>query len=162
MRRSLALATAVALLLAVSLAASARAGSDRPISGHFTVGVVPVEQRCGPDFLTIGFEGTGFATHLGRMSGHGSNCTEFSLATSSVEIWDGVSTFVAADGSTIATHYEGVQAAPDAGVAATVVTNTVVSGTGRFEGAEGSWTQTGVIDFTTGLFSGVFSGTIGY
>lgn len=161
MRRSLAIATAVALLMAVSLSASALAGSYRPISGHFTVGVVPVEQRCGSN-LTIGFEGTGIATHLGRMSGQGSNCTEVSLATSSVDIWDGIATFVAADGSTITTHYDGVQTAPDAGVAATVVTNTVVSGTGRFADAEGSWTQTGEIDFTTGLFSGSFSGWIVY
>ncbi len=162
MRRSLALATAVALLMSVSLSASASAGTDRPISGQFTVGVVPVEQRCGANALTIGFEGTGIASHLGRMSGHGSNCTEFSLTTSSVEIWDGVATFVAADGSTITVQYEGVQAAPNAGVAATVVSNTVLSGTGRFEGAEGSWTQTGEIDFTTGIFSGAFSGSISY
>jgi hypothetical protein len=162
MHRSLALATAVALLMAVSLSATALAGGDRPISGRFTVGIVPVEQRCGPNALTIGFEGTGIATHLGRMSGHGSNCTEFSFATSSVEIWDGVATFVAADGSTITVHYEGVQTAPDAGAAATIVTNTVVSGTGRFDDAEGSWTQSGEIDFTTGLFSGAFSGWIRY
>lgn len=162
MRRSLALATAVALLMTATLAASASAGTDRPISGQFTVGVVPVEQRCGANALTIGFEGAGIATHLGRMSGHGSNCTEFSLATSAVAIWDGVATYVAADGSTVTVHYAGVQEAPDAGVAATVVTNTVVSGTGRFEDAEGSWTQTGEIDFTTGLFSGAFSGSISY
>ena len=162
MRRSLALATAVALLMAGSLSASALAGTDRPISGHFTVGVVPVEQRCGPNALTIAFEGTGIASHLGRMSGHGSNCTEFSFATSSVQIWDGIATFVAADGSTITVHYEGVQATPDAGIATTAVTSTVVSGSGRFEDAEGSWTQTGELDFATGLFSGAFSGSIDY
>ena len=162
MRRSLALATAVALLSTISLSASASAGNDRPISGHFTVGVVPVEQRCGPNALTIGFEGTGIATHLGRMTGHGSNCTSFSLATESVGIWDGVATFVAADGSSLTVGYEGVQAAPVAGIAGTVTTNTIVSGTGRFEDAEGSWTQSGEIDFTTGLFSGSFSGSIEY
>ena len=162
MRRSLALATAVALLAAASFSASASAGTDRPISGHFTVGVVPVEQRCGPNALTIGFEGTGIATHLGRMTGHGSNCTSFNLATESVGIWDGSATFVAADGSSFTVNYEGVQAAPIAGVAAVVTTNTIVSGTGRFEDAEGSWTETGEIDFTTGLFFGSFSGSIDY
>jgi hypothetical protein len=162
MRRSLALATALALLAAASLSASGLAGTERPISGQFTVGVVPVEQRCGPNALTIGFEGAGIATHLGRMTGTGSNCTEFSLATESVGIWDGVATFIAADGSSFTVHYEGVQAAPVAGVAWTETINTVESGTGRFEGAEGSWTQSGQIDFTTGLFSGSFSGSISY
>ena len=162
MRRSLALATAVALLTAASLSTSALAGNDRPISGQFTVGVVPVEQRCGPNALTIGFEGTGIATHLGRMTGQGSNCTSFSLATGAVGIWDGVATFVAADGSSFTVRYEGVQAAPVAGVALAVTTNTIVSGTGRFEDVEGSWSQSGELDFTTGVFHGSFAGSIEY
>jgi hypothetical protein len=162
MRRSLALATALALLTAASLSTSALAGNDRPISGHFTVSVVPVEQRCGPNALTIGFEGAGIASHLGRMTGHGSNCTSFSLATEAVGIWEGVATFVAADGSSFTVRYEGVQTAPVAGVAATVITNEIISGTGRFENAEGSWAQSGEIDFTTGVFHGSFAGSIEY
>lgn len=162
MRRTLTLATAMGLLAAASLFAPASAAAERPISGHFTVGVVPVEQRCGANALTIGFEGTGIASHLGLMTGHGSNCTEFTLATESVEIWDGSATFIAADGSSFTTQYEGVQTTPTGGVAATIVTNVIVSGTGRFAAAEGSWTQTGEIDFTTGIFSGSFSGSISY
>jgi hypothetical protein len=126
------------------------------------VGVVPVEQRCGPNALTIGFEGTGIATHLGLMTGTGTNCTEFSLATGSVAIWDGILTLVAADGSSLTATYVGVQHAPAAGVATTTTTNTVVSGTGRFEGAEGSWTGSGELDFTSGIFHGQFSGWISY
>lgn len=160
MRRSLALAGSLIATLAVSSAALA--GHSRPMTGHFTVAVVPVEQRCGPNALTIGFEGAGVATHLGRMTGSGSNCTEFGLATESVAIWDGIATYVAADGSSITVSYEGVQETPANGAARTVTTNTVVSGTGRFAGAEGSWEGTGVIDFTTGLFDGVIAGRIGY
>jgi hypothetical protein len=121
-----------------------------------------VEQRCGPDALTIGFEGAGLATHLGRMTGTGSNCTEFSLATDAVAIWDGIATYTAADGSTITTVYEGVQQAPVVGVATSVTINTIVAGTGRFERAEGSFTASGPIDFTTGLVSHTFSGWISY
>lgn len=130
--------------------------------GRYTVAVVPVEQRCGPNALTIGFEGVGIATHLGRLEGNGSNCTTFDLATDAVPIWGGLATFVAADGSSVSTTYEGVQDTPVAGRAAVASTFTVVSGTGRFEGATGSWTSSGVIDFTTGQFGGSFSGWITY
>jgi hypothetical protein len=130
--------------------------------GGYTVGVVPVEQRCGPGALTIGFEGVGIATHLGRMEGTGSNCTTFELGTNAVPIWDGFATFVAADGSSISMTYEGAQDAPVDGRAIAASTFTVVSGTGRFAGATGSWTSVGVIDFTTGEFSGSYSGWISY
>ena len=162
MRRLLALATALGLLMALSLSTSAFAGDQRPMAGHFTVAVVPVEQRCGPNALTIGFEGTGNATHLGRMTGTGSNCTELSLGTGAVAIWGGTATFVAADGSSVTVTYEGAQEAPVAGAATAITENTVVSGTGRFAGADGSWTTTGTIDFTTGFFTGAFDGWIGF
>jgi hypothetical protein len=162
MRRTIALTTALGLLAALTLSAAALAGHNRPMTGHFTVAVVPVDQRCGPNALTIGFEGAGIATHLGRMTGSGTNCTEFGLATESVAIWDGIATYIAADGSSITVSYEGVQSAPSGAAASTVTTNTVVSGTGRFAGAEGSWEGTGTIDFTTGLFDGAISGWIGY
>ena len=160
--RSIIRALLIACIAALALAPSASAAEERPISGWFTVAVVPVDQRCGPNAITIGFEGAGVASHLGRMTGNGSNCTEPTLGAESVEIWDGTATFVAADGSTLTAAYSGVQAAPVGGAAETIVTNTVVGGTGRFAGASGSWTQTGTIDFVTGSFTGTFSGWIAY
>lgn len=151
-----------ALVLMSALAASVAASEQRPMHGHYTVAVVPVEQRCGPDALTIGFEGVGIATHLGRMEGTGSNCTSFALGTEAVPIWSGLATFMAADGSSITTTYEGAQDGPADGRATTTTTFTVVSGTGRFAGATGSWPSSGVIDFTTGAFRGSFSGWISY
>jgi hypothetical protein len=145
-----------------ALAGSVSAGELRPMKGHYTISVVPVEQRCGANALTIGFEGVGIATHLGRMSGTGSNCTSFSLTTEAVPIWDGRATFVAADGSSITMAYEGAQDAPVNGTATAANTFTIVSGTGRFEGASGSWTSSEVIDFTTGIDRGSFSGSISY
>jgi hypothetical protein len=150
------------MLLAAVLAAPIAAGEQRPMNGHYTISVVPVEQRCGPNALTIGFEGVGIATHLGRMEGSGSNCTSFNLTTEAVPIWDGLATFVAADGSSITMHYEGAQDAPVDGKAAAANTFTVISGTGRFEGATGSWTSSEVIDFTTGIDQGTFSGSVSY
>jgi hypothetical protein len=145
-----------------ALTASVTASEQRPMRGHYTIAVVPVEQRCGPNGLTIGFEGVGIATHLGRMEGTGSNCTSFNLATEAVPIWDGLATFVAADGSSITMTYEGEQDPPVDGRATAASTFIVIAGTGRFEGATGSWPSSGVIDFTTGRFRGSFSGWISY
>jgi hypothetical protein len=130
--------------------------------GRYTVVNVAVEQRCGPHALTLGFEGVGIATHLGRIEGTGSNCTTFDLASGAAPIWDGLATFVAADGSSISMTYEGAQDAPVDGSASVSSSFTVVSGTGRFEGATGSWTSSGVIDFVTGQLDGSFSGWITY
>jgi hypothetical protein len=151
-----------ALLLMSAPAASVAASEQRPMDGHYTIAVVPVEQRCGPNALTIGFEGMGIATHFGRMEGIGSNCTSFNLATEAVPIWNGHATFVAADGSSMTLTYEGSQDAPVDGKATASSTFTVISGTGRFEGATGSWPSSGVIDFTAGVFHGSFSGWISY
>ena len=151
-----------ALLLVAAMAPSVSAGEQRPIQGHYTISVVPVEQRCGPNALTIGFEGVGIATHLGRMEGTGSNCTNFSLTTEAVPIWDGLATFVAADGSSISMTYEGAQDAPVDGRATAANSFTVISGTGRFAGATGSWSSAEVIDFTTGIDRGSFSGWLNY
>jgi hypothetical protein len=154
--------TVLALVLVMATAASVSAGDQRPMKGGYTISVVPVEQRCGPNALTIGFEGVGIATHLGRITGTGSNCTSFNLTTEAVPIWDGLATFVAADGSSITMSYEGAQAAPVNGIATAANIFTVLSGTGRFEGATGSWTSAEVIDFTTGIDRGSFSGWISY
>jgi hypothetical protein len=150
------------MLLAAVLAAPIAAGEQRPMHGHYTIAVVPVEQRCGPNALTIAFEGVGIATHLGHMEGSGSNCTSFNLTTEAVPIWNGLATFVAADGSSITMSYEGAQDAPVDGRATAANIFTVISGTGRFEGAAGNWTSSEVIDFTTGIDLGSFSGWVSY
>lgn len=160
--RSITRALALAAIASLSITGLVAAGDQRPLAGSYTVGVVDVAQRCGPNALTIGFEGSGILSHLGRITGTGSNCTEFTLAGGAVAVWDGIATFVAADGSTITTSYEGVQAAPIGGVAVVESTMTVVAGTGRFADAAGVWAGTGSIDFTTGIFSGALSGWISY
>lgn len=160
--RSITRSLVLAAIAALSMTGLAAAGNQRPLEGSYAVSVVDVAQRCGPNALTIGFEGTGIVSHLGRITGTGSNCTEFTLAGGAVAVWDGIATFVAADGSTITTSYEGVQEAPIAGVAIVDSTMTVVAGTGRFADAAGVWAGTGTIDFTTGIFSGTLSGWISY
>ncbi len=110
----------------------------------------------------MSFEGVGNATHLGRITGVATNCTEFGLFTGAVPVFDGVATFTAADGSTITTSYDGTQSAPVAGVADVESTHTVVAGTGRFADAAGVWTLSGTIDFAAGSSVGTLSGWLSY
>ena len=161
MKRS-GLGIGLALLLAVPLAGSAAAGDQRPMAGGFTIGVVPTEQRCGPAALTLGFEGTGIATHLGAFTGGGTNCTTFDFLTTDVPVYDGIATFVAPDGSTLTTHYSGTQHAPAGGIAAIEATHVVVGGTGRFDGARGVWESAGTIDFATGTATSTLWGWVSY
>ena len=152
----------LAMILGATLGtASAAAGEQRPVSGQFTAQAGPAEPRCG-DALTLGFEIRGFAAHLGALTGSGSHCTEWTLATSAVAIWDGLATFTAADGSTLSSTSAGAQAAPIAGVATFEVTHTITGGTGRFADADGVWIVTGTIDFTTGTLSGQVAGWLSY
>jgi hypothetical protein len=156
--RSIALALAIAALMV----APAVAGGQRPVHGQFTGFGVAADQRCGPDALTLGFVITGVTSHLGRLTGSGTNCTEFTLGTQAVPIWDGIVTLEAADGSTLTASYEGSQGAPEAGVATFLHTDTILGGTGRFEGATGAWTIAGVIDLANLTVSGTVSGWLSY
>jgi hypothetical protein len=154
----------LALLLSVALASPVSAGDQRPIRGQFNGSGVDVSQRC-PDALTIGFTIDGVLSHLGRMTGRGTNCTEFTLGTESVPIWDGIATIRAADGSTLTLAYAGQQDAPANGVAAFTHSDTVVGGTGRFARATGELTVQGLVDFSAFpdvSVSGTVAGWIAY
>jgi hypothetical protein len=155
------IAILLGLMLAFALAASVGAADQRPMTGQFTAQAGPAAPRCGAD-LTLGFEIRGVASHLGALTGSGSNCTEWTLATSAVAVWDGLATFVAADGSTLTTASEGTQDAPVAGRATFVITHTITGGTARLADAAGVWTVTGVIDFTTGTINGQVAGWLSY
>jgi hypothetical protein len=153
---------ALAILLMPALAAPAAAVEERPFSARFSGAGVPAEQRCGPNALTLGFAFTGTSTHLGRLTGGGTNCTEFGLATQGVAIWDGEVTITAADGSTLSTVYAGSQDAPVGGVASSSHMHTVVGGTGRFEGATGVWLVTTTLNFADFSTSGRVTGWLAY
>jgi hypothetical protein len=161
--RSLTRLALASLLLTLATAAPATAHQSRPMLGELRLTFAPAPvQRCGPDALTLEFSGGGLATHLGLVSGTGSNCTELSLASGAVDIWDGEATYVAADGSTIQTSYAGTQQAPVDGTAVAITVHTITGGTGRFADAAGSWTVSGSVAFATGTFVGDLEGWITY
>jgi len=153
---------ALALTLLIGAVLPVSATEQRSFSGQFTGSGILAEQRCGPGALTVGHEVSGVATHLGRFTGSGTNCTEFTLATEAVAIWDGIVTIRAADGSTLTMTSEGSQDAPVAGVASYTQTATVVAGTGRYEDASGVLVLTGSIDFNTFAVTGTVSGWLSY
>ncbi len=161
MRTTKRIAIILALLAGLALTTPAAAATARPMSGSFTGSVFFAEPRCG-DLLTVGFAGTGHATHLGRMTGGAPNCTTFDLGQAGAPVLDGVATFIAADGSAITVSYVGAQQAPVNGIATYANTATVTGGTGRFADASGSWTISGEIDFTTGTISGSLTGWLAY
>jgi hypothetical protein len=150
------------LIVAAMTAAPAAAADQRPMRGQFTAQAAPTTPRCGPNALTLGFEIEGVASHLGSLTGTGSNCTELSLATNAVPVWDGLVTLIAADGSTLTSTYAGAQGAPVAGIAPFENTLVITGGSGRFTDADGVWTLTGVLDFTTGTIDGRVAGWLSY
>ena len=151
----------LALTLLIGAVLPATATEQRPFSGEFTGFGIQAAQRC-PGALTIGHEVSGAATHLGRFTGSGTNCTELTFDTEAVAIWDGTITIRAADGSTLTMTSEGSQDAPIAGVASYTQTATVVAGTGRFADASGVLVLTGSIDFNTFAATGTVSGWLTY
>ena len=156
------ISTALALTLVLGAVLPATATEQRPFFGEFTGSGILADPRCGPGALTVGHEVSGVATHLGRFTGTGTNCTEFTLATEAVAIWDGIVTIRAADGSTLTLTAEGSQSAPVAGVAAYTHTDTIIGGTGRFVDATGVLVLTGTIDFSTFAVTGRVSGWLSY
>jgi hypothetical protein len=159
--RTLVTAAVLVMTLTLAVAAPVSASEARPMRGSFEGTVFLPAPRCGSD-LTVGFGGAGNATHFGQLTGAATNCTLFSLGTDAVPVYDGEATFTAADGSAVLTTYEGVQAAPVAGVATYSTTITVVGGTGRFADADGVWLVTGTLDFTTGSIDGHIDGWLAY
>ena len=156
------ISTSLALTLVLGAVLPTTASEQRPFSGELTGIGIQAAQRCGPDALTLGHQVSGVATHLGRFTGTGTNCTEFTLATEAVAIWDGIVTVTAADGSTLTLSLEGSQSAPVAGVASYTHTDTVIAGTGRFAEATGVLVLTGTIDFNTFAITGTVSGWLSY
>jgi hypothetical protein len=155
-------AIVLATVLTLATTAAAVGGDARPMTGRFTATVEPVAQRCGDQAITIGFRISGVASHLGRLTALGSNCTEPTLATSAVAIWDGETTLTAADGSTLTTEASGRQDAPVNGVATFRIEHTVIGGSGRLADATGAWILTGTINFLTGQVEGTVDGWLSW
>ena len=154
LRRQIPLALLVLVALAVPMQAAAadqlpfkasETGTSRPLGPCETGGVV------------LDVTGTGYATQLGTYSSHYREC--FDPATGAVT--DGSFTLTAANGDTVfGTHSGQVSPTADPNVIVYDDPGVITGGTGRFAGASGSVTQSGVANLATGEYSGTITGRV--
>lgn len=106
--------------------------------------------------LYVSATGSGNATQLGKYGYSFQGQVNIPTLSGSTSV-----TFVAADGSTLSAGGVG-QGTPTAtpGIVSIVETYTISGGTGRFEGASGSFIVERVLNRATGVSSGTISGTI--
>jgi hypothetical protein len=156
MRASVSLAVA-AMLLTAALTVPAAAQKQVPFKGSLQ-GHETDTPEGGPPPTTLNVDGntTGIATHVGQFS--------FSYQLT-VTLADGTATgsaqLIAANGDSVFTTVAGSsEQTSTPGVVSITEVDTITGGTGRFAGAQGSFTVERLVNLATGLTSGSFHGTI--
>ena len=141
------------MFVAVAFASPAMAGQRVPFKG--SLAAVETDAVQGGTLVVDG-SGVGKATHLGRytITFH----VDVNLGTF---IGVGTVTFIAANGDTLSASLIGQAApTPDPNISMLEEVATITGGTGRFAGATGNFTIERVLNLSTGISSGSFSGTI--
>ena len=142
------------LLVGTTLAAAASARSPLPFKG--SIEALETCQVNGPT-MSVTASGSGEATHLGRYTVTYEVQVDLPTGTGS-----GLSAhYVAANGDSLFAEGSG-QATPtdDPSIFNVVETYTITGGTGRFEGATGSFTEERQVNIETGVTAGTISGNI--
>jgi hypothetical protein len=144
-----------AMILASAFAAPAAAQTLVPFKGAMQ-GMNVDSAGPSPGTIVETPTGTGVATHLGQFS-----YTEVITVNLATFTGAGTARWVAANGDSIDTTLVG-SAEPTAtpGVVSITEVHTITGGTGRFAGAQGSFTVERLINAVTQLTSGSFHGTI--
>jgi hypothetical protein len=133
-------------------ATQARGGVQLPFRGSFSLDI----EFAPPNPLAVG-NGGGNATHLGKFTANVTAIVDFASGTST-----GTFSFTAANGDQLFGTIVGVGVLIDPSLARITEVATIVDGTGRFEGATGTFTMVRFdsIDPTGGGGSGTFEGHI--
>ena len=146
-----------ALILTAALALQAAGQKQVPFNGSMQGREIDTPQG-GPPPTTLSVDGytRGIATHVGQFS--------FSYQLT-VTLANGTATgsaqLIAANGDGIFTAVVGQGQPTDTpGVNRIVEINTITGGTGRFSGAQGSFTVERLVNLGTGFTSGSLHGTI--
>ena len=109
-----------------------------------------------PGTVVVSTRGTGIGTHLGQFSFTQQETVNLVAFTAT-----GSAHWVAANGDTIDTTLIGsAELTPTPGVLSITEVHTITGGTGRFAGAQGSFTVERLASAVTFLTSGSFHGTI--
>ena len=152
----------VLLLLAAGATSVGAKEQERPVpfratySAIQTVTVDPL--RC--PVLTVNAEGGGEATHLGQFASVQSHCIDPD-GSDPLSFTEGFYTFTAANGDTIFGSYGGRLIPTETlGVFGLDGHFTIAGGTGRFEGASGGGSASGLVNLVTGEASVFLQGTI--
>ena len=150
-RLSLAL---LAMLALAGPAAAERQGKQVPFRGRLEG--LATATPIAPPFVAVNLEGSGNATQLGRFEVSIPHVTNRSNGTAI-----GTYEFTAANGDTLTADFTSQVTPTDVpGVVNVAVTATITGGTGRFEGATGSFDAERVVDMAHGTVTESFDGTI--
>jgi len=154
-RRSFTASLALAALTILGLARPAAAGEQVPfkgtLEGSFTVIPVP------PPSINRVLEATGHATQLGDFTYDFPHTVGRSVTPATAT---GTATFTAANGDQVFASISGEATPVAPGVLLVVELGTILGGTGRFEGASGSFVMERLIDAINLTTEGSFDGTI--
>jgi hypothetical protein len=146
-----------AIILTAALAVPATAQKQVPFKGALQ-GHENDTPQGGPPPTTLLVDGsaTGMGTHVGEFSFRYQLTVNLANGTAT-----GAAQLIAANGDAIYTTVAG-SSEPTAtpGVVSITEINTITGGTGRFAGAQGSFTLERLLNQGTGLTSGSFHGTI--
>jgi hypothetical protein len=146
-----------AIILTAALAVPATAQKQVPFKGALQ-GHEHDTPQGGPPPTTLLVDGsaTGMGTHVGEFSFRYQLTVNLANGTAT-----GAAQLIAANGDAIYTTVAG-SSEPTAtpGVVSITEINTITGGTGRFAGAQGSFTLERLLNQGTGLTSGSFHGTI--
>jgi hypothetical protein len=144
-----------ALILTAALAAPAAAQQQVPFKGAMQGNDVDTPGP-SPSTVVVTTTGTGVGTQLGQFTFTQQSTVNLAAFTSA-----GSAHWVAANGDTIDTTLTGsAELTATPGVLSITEVHTVTGGTGRFAGAQGSFTVERLASAVTFLTSGSFHGTI--
>ena len=156
-RRSSIYLLMAAMILTAAFAVAAAAQKQVPFKGSMQGQEIDTPEG-GPPPTTLSVDGntTGIATHVGQFS--------FSYQLT-VTLANGTATgsahLIAANGDSVFTTVAGSsELTSTPGVFSITEISTITGGTGRFSGAQGSFTVERLVNLATGFTSGSFHGTI--
>lgn len=147
------LATGLMLSLGMAVAGPVAASQQVPFRGEMsgTATVTPIQ----PPIVSVLLETSGQASQLGRFT-----LVAPHTVNQATRIATGTYTFTAADGSTLTATLAGTATLVAPGQLAIAETGTITGGTGRFEGATGSFSTDRTFFPGTGETHGTFEGWI--
>jgi hypothetical protein len=144
-------ALVAALTVSLAIAAVGAEAAETPFKGTANA----VETGQGFPIRSATREGTGTATYLGNFTEH--IVMQINLLTMH---GTGFATFTAANGDILSASVDGQATRTGPTEISTVENYTITGGTGRFADATGTFTLENVLEQTTGVSSGTFSGAI--